>query len=181
MANAEDLKKLTKSTACPNGDLTHAKLRGVDLKGAQLRGANLMRADLAESILSEADLRGANLAGANLRGTNLEWADLRGSDLDGADFTDANLRGAFLGGARICNTTMPDGSIKFTGCAKRPFLEEDTIQPREQRSLCSKTDSPVLQATSARTALDFAGGSTAAGTTDLVRIHNLHPFFQNPY
>ena len=40
MANAEDLKKLTKSTACPNGDLTHANLRGVDLKGAQLRGAN---------------------------------------------------------------------------------------------------------------------------------------------
>ena len=81
MANAEDLKKLTKSTACPNGDLTHANLRGVDLKGAQLRGANLMRADLAESILSEADLRGANLAGANLRGTNLEWADLRGQIL----------------------------------------------------------------------------------------------------
>ncbi|MEK9764274.1 MAG: pentapeptide repeat-containing protein, partial [Deltaproteobacteria bacterium] len=61
-------------------------------------------------------------------GTNLEWADLRGSDLDGADFTDANLRGAFLGGARICNTTMPDGRIKFTGCSKRPFLEEDTTE-----------------------------------------------------
>ena len=103
--------------------MTHANLREVDLKGAQLVGANLMRAELAESILLEADLRGANL-----RATNLEWAGPTGFRSCGGDCTDANLRGAFLGGAHICNTTIPDERIKFTGCSKQPFLEEDTTE-----------------------------------------------------
>ena len=32
------------------------------------------------------------------------------------DLTDANLKGANLKGAILCNTTMPDGSVIYSGC-----------------------------------------------------------------
>ena len=50
----------------------------------------------------ECDLSGANLKGAYLMGTYLA----------GAKLWKANLVGAIL-----CNTTMPDGRIEYSGCA----------------------------------------------------------------
>ena len=47
------------------------------------------------------DLRDANLGGANLGGAYLEGAKLI--------FTNMN-------GAILCNTTMPDGSVIYSGC-----------------------------------------------------------------
>ena len=52
------------------------------------------------------DLTHANLYRSDLRGANLTGADLRGADLSGAD----------LLGAILCNTTMPDGSVIYSGC-----------------------------------------------------------------
>ena len=59
----------------------------------------------------ECDLWGANLEGANLKG-----ADLRGADLSGAYLKDATLNYAKMNGAILCNTTMPDGSVIYSGC-----------------------------------------------------------------
>ena len=74
----------------------------------------------------ECDLSGANLEGANLSGANLEGADLNGAFLNDADLSRANLSRANLSRAKLtstimnggilCNTTMPDGSVIYSGC-----------------------------------------------------------------
>ena len=50
-------------------------------------------------------------AQCDLRGADLLAADLTATDLFGANLASANMNGAFL-----CNTTMPDGSMIFSGC-----------------------------------------------------------------
>lgn len=60
---------------------------------------------------TQCDLREANLEGANLMDANLE-----GTDLSGANLKDANLNLARMKGAILCNTTMPDGSMIYSGC-----------------------------------------------------------------
>ena len=68
------------------------------------------------------DLRKANLTGANLIGADLSGTDLRDAYLKGAFLSGANLNGAALSyttymlGAILCNTTIPDGSIIYSGC-----------------------------------------------------------------
>ena len=62
------------------------------------------------------DLSEANLEGANLKGANLEGADLKGANLEGADLETAKMKNAKMKGAILCNTTMPDGSILYSGC-----------------------------------------------------------------
>jgi hypothetical protein len=67
------------------------------------------------------NLQGANLERADLRGANLENANLDGASLAGANLDGANLQGASMKGARmksaiLCNTTMPDGSVIYSGC-----------------------------------------------------------------
>ena len=42
--------------------------------------------------------------------------DLEGANLEGADLEGANLEGAKMKGAILCNTTMPDGSVIYSGC-----------------------------------------------------------------
>ena len=42
--------------------------------------------------------------------------DLGGADLSSADLGGANLSGAYMQGAALCNTTMPDGSVIYSGC-----------------------------------------------------------------
>lgn len=96
-------------------DLSEANLCGANLQKANLRGANLQTANL-----QEANLRDADLSGANLRETNLQKANLRGAELWKAELWEANLQDAdlrwaeFQGpemeGARLCRTTMPDGT-----------------------------------------------------------------------
>ena len=65
--------------------------------------------------------------GCDLRKANLTGANLIGADLSGTDLRDAYLKGAFLSGAALsyttymlgailCNTTIPDGSIIYSGC-----------------------------------------------------------------
>ena len=54
---------------------------------------------------------GCELSNANLSNANLRFADLSGANLSGAD-----LGLALINGAILCNTTMPDGSVLYSGC-----------------------------------------------------------------
>ena len=71
-----------------------------------LQNANLMDANLSYFNLEIADLSGANLEEANLKGANLA----------GANLNEARLSYAYMKGAILCNTTMPDGSVIYSGC-----------------------------------------------------------------
>ncbi|AGI67243.1 hypothetical protein OAN307_c15700 [Octadecabacter antarcticus 307] len=86
-----DLQKLKDTYECRFCDLTDA-----DLSSASLMRADLPRADLSGADLSRADLSDANLSAA---------------DLTGADLSYTRMNGAIL-----CNTTMPDGSVIYSGC-----------------------------------------------------------------
>ncbi|MBW4471275.1 MAG: pentapeptide repeat-containing protein [Stenomitos rutilans HA7619-LM2] len=96
-------------------DLSAANLCGANLQKANLRGANLQAANLQEANLRDADLSGANLREthlqkANLRGAELWRAELWNADLEDADLRWAEFQGVELNGARLCRTTMPDGT-----------------------------------------------------------------------
>ena len=62
-------------------------------------------------VLNNADLRHTDLAYANLK-----RADLKGADLSIAKLSGADLSYAIMNGAILCNTTMPDGSVIYSGC-----------------------------------------------------------------
>ena len=47
---------------------------------------------------------------------DLGGTDLGGTNLSGAKLISANLSGAYMQGAALCNTTMPDGSVIYSGC-----------------------------------------------------------------
>ena len=47
---------------------------------------------------------------------NLRYANLSRASLFGADLDDAYLNYAIMKGAILCNTTMPDGSVIYSGC-----------------------------------------------------------------
>mgnify|MGYP000692773318 CR=1 FL=1 len=55
-------------------------------------------------------------AQCNLEAADLRGANLFGADLGGANLRDANLDFAYMNGAILCNTTMPDGSVIYSGC-----------------------------------------------------------------
>ena len=67
--------------------------------------------ELSKANLSITNLTYANLSNANLSNANLRFADLSGANLSGADLSLALINGAIL-----CNTTMPDGSVLYSGC-----------------------------------------------------------------
>ncbi|NJP11597.1 MAG: pentapeptide repeat-containing protein [Leptolyngbyaceae cyanobacterium RU_5_1] len=96
-------------------DLSGANLGGANLQKANLRGANLQKtnlqaANLRDADLSEANLREANLQKANLRGAELWRAALWDANLQDADLRWAEFQGPELDGAKLCRTTMPDGT-----------------------------------------------------------------------
>ena len=102
----DDLQKLKDTKECIQCNLSDANLRGAILLSANLRDASLIYANLKGAILEGADLEGADLKGANLSDADLSGANLKG----------ANLGYAYMNGAILCNTTMPDGSVIYSGC-----------------------------------------------------------------
>ena len=92
----EHLKRLMETNEC----------KGCELSNANLLGAKLRGAILVEAILASADLRNAILREANITGANL----------GGADLTGANLTRAYMNDVILCNTTMPDGRVIYSGC-----------------------------------------------------------------
>lgn len=115
------LEQFNKTNQCEGCDLSSASFstRGDrqsptnNHSGARLDRANLSNIRSDYLNLSGASLRQANLSGANLDDANLSYADLTGANLSGAFIQFANLYGAVgadLSNARVCDTTMPDGS-----------------------------------------------------------------------
>ena len=90
------LKRLMETNECKGCELSNANLLGAKLSGAILVEAILARADLRNAILREANITGANLGGADLTG--------------------ANLTRAYMNDVILCNTTMPDKSVIYSGC-----------------------------------------------------------------
>ena len=76
----------------------------------------LQNANLMDANLSYFNLEIANLSGANLEEANLKGANLKGANLAGANLNEARLSYAYMKGAILCNTTMPDGSVIYSGC-----------------------------------------------------------------
>ena len=66
------------------------------LTSLECERCDLWRADLRGADLTKAYLNEANLTGANLTGANLSYVDMQG--------------------AILCNTTMPDSSVIYSGC-----------------------------------------------------------------
>ena len=58
----------------------------------------------------------SNCYQCDLAGADLAGADLRGADLSAANLSEATLPFAYVNGAILCNTTMPDGSVIYSGC-----------------------------------------------------------------
>ena len=114
------------SQSCQQCDLSGADLTGADLTGANLVDADLTGANLSGAYLFRANLTGVSLIGANLTNADLTKANLTGANLNGAFLAEAmlsgaNLKGAILDytimdGSILCNTTMPDGSVIYSGC-----------------------------------------------------------------
>ena len=103
--------------------LTQGEASGTDLSGTDFSGRNLPLSgiDLSKTNLNAANLSGADLSKTNLNGANLSGADLSEANLNGANLGAANLLGANLQytnmkGAILCNTTLPNGSVAFSGC-----------------------------------------------------------------
>ena len=72
--------------------------------------------DLSGANLEDAKLMGAKLEGADLKGANLTEAELSGADLTGTNFRKADMNFVNMKGAILCNTTMPDKSVIYSGC-----------------------------------------------------------------
>ena len=99
-----------------SANLSNFSLDGLDLSQADLRNVNLEGAYLKDANLIDTNLEGANLRSANLEGANLFGANLEGTNLGGASLKDAWLDGVYMNGATLCNTTMPNGLVIYSGC-----------------------------------------------------------------
>ncbi|MDG2990781.1 pentapeptide repeat-containing protein [Candidatus Synechococcus calcipolaris G9] len=103
-------------------DLSGANLSGLNLHGASLRNANLRGANLQRVELDMASLAKADLTGADLTDAYFALSDVAGANFQAAILTNVDLRGAngartaILDGARLCNTTLPDGTIRNDHC-----------------------------------------------------------------
>lgn len=122
-------------------DLNHTSLNGFDLRSANLENADLSHANLTlfrennRSSLWSADLDGALLKGTDLTGADLSFAKLRDAEFHNANLHDAVLINTVLTGAtgltdsqlavaKLCNTTMPNGSESDRDCKelKKKYL-----------------------------------------------------------
>lgn len=111
---------------CEGNYMHRAKLAQSNLYDADLDHADLTGAVLTSSDLSGATMRAAGLAGADLDSVSFSYADLQGAnfskaEVDQVDFTGADLTGAVitpaqLARAKLCRTTMPDGTVANPNC-----------------------------------------------------------------
>ena len=73
-------------------------------------------------------MRRATLTNADLVGANLSDSDLRGTVFLGTELSNANLKGAHTLGTKftgviLCNTTMPEGHVEYSGCILKRIEE----------------------------------------------------------
>ena len=74
-------------------------------------GAFAFDPDDLQKLNDTGDCMWCDLREVNLEGTTTIAANLQGANLEGA-----NLNYAYMNGAILCNTTMPDGSVIYSGC-----------------------------------------------------------------
>ena len=79
-------------------------------------GASAFNPDDLQKLKNTNSCVQCNLQGANLQGVNLQDANLQDAVLRDAVLRDARLIGAIMNGVILCNTTMPDGSVIYSGC-----------------------------------------------------------------
>ena len=115
---------------CQNTNLTGADLSDVDLgeagfHKATLIGANLSNTKLHQTGFWNSDLTGANFSGAIMDETSFDGSNLCNANLMGArpdpeydDSNTINLCGKWED-ATLCNTIMPDGTIRNDNCTDR--------------------------------------------------------------
>ena len=87
---------------------------GAGLAETSLRGASLIGVDLSRAYLHQTGFEGTDLTGANLSDAILEQASFTNANLENANLTGA--KEAYVNDAILCNTTMPDGSIRTCYC-----------------------------------------------------------------
>lgn len=98
-------------------NLSGLTLHGASLRNANLSGANLQRVELDMTALTNANLTGANLTDAYFTLSNIAGANFQAAILTNVDLRNANgAREAILEGARFCNTTLPDGTVRNDHC-----------------------------------------------------------------
>ena len=81
------------------------------LRNVEASGASFQKADLDNTRLDNAMLAGADFA----------EADVDDTDFSGATLVDAIATGVDLSAAKLCETTLPDGTVSNDGCE----LEEE--------------------------------------------------------
>lgn len=109
----KDLTGIPLQGAILNGLSFH----GSSLRGADLRGASLQNTEFDMGSLEEADLRGADLTGTYLTLSRIAEADLREAILHDVNLSHATgSQSVQLQGASLCNTTLPDGSLRDDDC-----------------------------------------------------------------
>ena len=74
-------------------------------------GASAFDPEDVQKLMNTNECIKCDLSGADLRGALLIKADLNGANLNGA-----LMIGALMNGAILCNTTMPDDSVIYSGC-----------------------------------------------------------------
>jgi hypothetical protein len=113
---------------CAGRDFTLRDLHRADLRGADLRAARFNGAFLHGAALAGADLRGADLRGAALTGADLRGAKLAGADLADATLEQARVRPRQLRRASLCNTRLPDRSLRRDHCGRSgPRLQSRSL------------------------------------------------------
>ncbi|MGB3518515.1 MAG: pentapeptide repeat-containing protein [Elainellaceae cyanobacterium] len=142
-----DLDQLIATRACVECDLQDIDLRGSNLSGVNLEKANLSRANLMAVNLMGANLEGATLDEALMFAVNLLDANLRGVSVFGTE----------LGGAYVCNTTIPSGRISNRDCE----AEDELIDEPEDSAVRQDMSDALGEAAAGAKAVDEAANKAA--------------------
>lgn len=94
--------------------LNDANMFQMHANGINFEGATILESNVENSQLYQANFNNANLGGSNLSTTWLQQATFKGANLTNANFLGAEE--AEFTGAKLCHTTMPNGSINNSDC-----------------------------------------------------------------
>ena len=111
-----------------SGAFIEGELREVNFRYAKMIGTEMAEVHLISADLRDTDLRNSDLGQSWLDNVDLTNADLRGAfleemfgsmDLTNVNMLEARILCVFDGELRdaiLCNTIMPDGSIRNDDC-----------------------------------------------------------------
>jgi len=95
-----------------NADFEGVQISGFSLVYWTVTGSNFANSNFVETLVSGGDWAHTAWSGADLSCATFRWgANLRGADFSGATFASTDFSDAFL-----CDTKMPDGTIRDDSC-----------------------------------------------------------------